>query len=114
MGAIAKVLHGLFGIIESFNDWLIQLVANCQKQGIIRTQTPPQNIVPLLIALAKAHLFDWVCCDGQFPLQSTLRKSYETFLDAAPEYRAWMWRVRSSILFEKPHSLSYHAMSLTK
>ena len=79
---------GLFGIIESFNDWLIQLVANCQKQGIIRTQTPPQNIVPLLIALAKAHLFDWVCCDGQFPLQSTLRKSYETFLDVAPECRA--------------------------
>ena len=72
VGAIAKVLHGLFGIIESFNDGLIQLVANFQKQGIIRTQTPPQNIVPLLIALAKAHLFDWVCCDGQFPLQSTL------------------------------------------
>ena len=79
---------GLFSIIESFNDWLIQLVANCQKQGIIRSQTPPQNIVPLLIALAKAHLFDWVCCDGQFPLQSTLRKSYETFLDVAPEFRA--------------------------
>ena len=25
-----------------------------------------------------------------------------------------MWRVRSSILQEKPHSLSYHAMSFTK
>ena len=40
---------------------------------------------------------------------------FSTVIDSDQALRTLsMWRVRSSILFEKPHSLSYHAMSLTK
>lgn len=37
--------------------------------------------------LAKAYLFEWVCANGAFPLQDTVRRGIETFFDVAPEYR---------------------------
>lgn len=83
-----KGISGLFSLLESFNDWLIQLAANCQKQGIVRNKTDPALLVPMQLSIAKSHLFDWVCCDGAFPLRLTVRKSLEVFLDVAPEYRS--------------------------
>ena len=78
---------GLFGLFENFNDWLIQLTANCQKQGIVRSRTDPAALVPMQLNLAKAYLFEWVCANGAFPLQDTVRRGIETFLDVAPEHR---------------------------
>lgn len=78
---------GLFGLLENFNDWLIQLTTNCQKQGIVRNKTTSTALVPMQLNLAKAYLFEWVCANGAFPLQDTVRRGIETFLDVAPEYR---------------------------
>lgn len=78
---------GLFGLLENFNDWLIQLTTNCQKQGIVRNKTTSTALVPMQLNLAKAYLFEWVYANGAFPLQDTVRRGIETFLDVAPEYR---------------------------
>lgn len=82
-----KGVTQLFRIIEDFNDWIIQLTANCQRLGIIRNLTAPDILLPMQLNLAKAILFDWVCADGAFPLRETMRTSIENFLDVAPEYR---------------------------
>lgn len=83
-----KGTGGLFTLLESFNDWLIQLTSNCQKQGIVRNKTDPALLVPMQLSIAKSHLFDWVCSNGAFPLRETVRNSLEIFLDVSPEYRA--------------------------
>lgn len=83
-----KGTGGLFTLLESFNDWLIQLASNCQKQGIVRNKTDPALLVPMQLSIAKSHLFDWVCSNGAFPLRETVRNSLEIFLDVSPEYRA--------------------------
>lgn len=82
-----KGTSGLFSLLEAFNDWLIQLTFNCQKQGIVRNKTDPALLVPMQLSIAKSHLFDWVCSNGAFPLRQTVRNSLEVFLDVSPEYR---------------------------
>lgn len=82
-----KGVTQFFRIIEDFTDWLIQLLANCQHQGIVRNMTDPSILLPMQYGLAKAHLLDWVCSNGAFPLHDTVRCTLENFLDVAPEYR---------------------------
>jgi len=77
----------LVDIIESFNEWLIQLVENCQKNGIVRNQGNAALLIPMQVNLAKAILFDWVRLDGSFDLQEKTRKDIEDFLDVSPEFR---------------------------
>ena len=82
-----KGITQFFRIIEDFSDWLIQLLTNCQHQGIIRNMTDPLILLPMQYNLCKAQLLDWVCKNGSFPLQATMRSTLEKFLDVAPEYR---------------------------
>ena len=82
-----KGITQFFRIIEDFSDWLIQLLTNCQHQGIIRNMTDPLILLPMQYNLCKAQLLDWVCKNGSFPLQATMRSTLENFLDVAPEYR---------------------------
>lgn len=76
-----------FDLLSTFNDWLIQLTANCQSLGIIRNQTLPQKLVPLQLTLAKGIFFEWVRTDGSFSLKETMRREIEVLLDVLPEYR---------------------------
>ncbi len=100
-----------FELLSTFNDWLIQLTANCQslgtyeqflaqngkilvscfsglsRLGIIRNQTLPQKLVPLQLTLAKGIFFEWVRTDGSFSLKETMRREIEVLLDVLPEYR---------------------------
>ena len=78
----------LFDILEAFNDWIVQLLANCQSSGIVGIKGNPAELVPIQLNLAKAILFDWVRSDGSFPLRETVRKNIEIFLDVKPQYRA--------------------------
>lgn len=77
----------LFDILSGFNDWLVQLLANCQKSGIVGVNGDPAKLIPLQLNLAKAELFDWVCSGGAYPLRQAVRQDIETFLDVKPEYR---------------------------
>lgn len=77
----------LFNILADFNDWLTQLLANCQKNGIARVKGNPEELVPMQLNLAKALLFDWVRSNGSFMLRETVRRNIEIFLDVPEEYR---------------------------
>ncbi len=78
----------LFDILESFNDWIALLIANCQASGIAGIKGKPAELVPIQLNLAKAILFDWVRTDDSFPLGETVRRNIEVFLDIKPQYRA--------------------------
>jgi AcrR family transcriptional regulator len=77
----------LFDILEGFNHWLVQLLVNCKKLGIVGVSGSPEELIPMQLNLAKALLFDWVRCGGEFPLRETVRHTIEVFLDVMPEYR---------------------------
>lgn len=77
----------LFNILTDFNDWLIQLLTNCQKNGLANVRGDPNELIPIQLNLAKALLFDWVRTDGSFDLRETVRSNIETFLDVPMEYR---------------------------
>lgn len=77
----------LFKILADFNEWLIRLLANCQKNGIARVKGDPEELIPMQLNLAKALLFDWVGSNGSFMLRETVRNNIETFLDVPEEYR---------------------------
>lgn len=78
---------GLFDLLTAFNDWLIQLLANCQSAGIVKNPEKPETLIPVQLNLAIAVLFDWTRKNGSFPLRRTVRETIEIFLDVLPEYR---------------------------
>lgn len=78
---------GLFDLLTAFNDWLIQLLANCQSAGIVKNPGKPETLIPVQLNLAIAVLFDWTRKNGSFPLRRTVRETIEIFLDVLPEYR---------------------------
>lgn len=78
----------LFDILSDFNDWLAQLLANCQKSGIVGVKGDPHELIPIQLNLAKAVWLDWVRSGGAFPLQETVRHDIEIFLDVKSEYRS--------------------------
>lgn len=79
--------RGLFDLLTAFNEWLVQLLANCQSAGIVKNAGKPEEVIPVQLNLAIAVLFDWTRKGGSFPLRETVRNMIETFLDVRPEYR---------------------------
>lgn len=78
----------LFDILASFNPWLVSLLQNCQGAGIVGNTGEAKELVPIQLNIAKAALFDWIRYGGGFPLEVTVRRQIETFLDVKPQYRA--------------------------
>ena len=78
---------GFFQYGSAFNDWMIRLLANCQKNGIARNQQDPSLLVPILVRAASADLLIWVCKDGNYPILEILHSQIGTILDVVPEYR---------------------------
>jgi len=91
----------LFNILADFNDWLIRLLANCQKNGIVLVKGKPEELIPMQLNLAKALLFDWVRSNGAFTLRETVRSNIEIFLDVPEEYR------HKNKLTDCPHKKPY-------
>lgn len=78
---------GMFDLLTAFNDWLVQLLANCQTAKIVKNPGKPEDLIPVQLNLAIAVLFDWTRKNGSFPLRQTVRETIEMFLDVLPEYR---------------------------
>lgn len=76
-----------FNIISDFNEWIVQLIKNCQNQGIIRNTVNPNLLIPLQVDLCIALLFNWVRSGCGFSIRAMMRERIEVFLDVCPEYR---------------------------
>lgn len=73
--------------LSAFNSWLIQLLSNCQRAGIVKNMGKPEELIPQQLAIARTILYDWSRKDGAFPLRKTVRHNIEVFLNVKPEYR---------------------------
>lgn len=78
---------GLFELYNSFNEWFAALIANCQRQGLIRNRNKPEDIVALGIRIAVGAAYAWCLTGGGFDLRSVAISEHETLYDVPPEFR---------------------------
>lgn len=78
---------GIYEGVHSIDNWLIKLMKNCQKLGIIRCDTPAEVMIPITDSLVFQVIYDWCRRKGSFPLKETARSYLETVLNVAPQYR---------------------------
>lgn len=78
---------GIYGEMDTVNDWLIPLARNAQAAGIIRCTHTAETIVPIVSDLVLQVIFNWCRCKGNFPLREKARFYTETAFDVAPEFR---------------------------
>ncbi|MBQ9066117.1 MAG: TetR/AcrR family transcriptional regulator [Clostridia bacterium] len=75
------------GFIESFNDWLITLIGNCQKNGIIGNPSDPADLLRIQLDLSKGVLLDWARNDGSYDIEDRIRQSFYRLLLVPEEYQ---------------------------
>ena len=73
--------------IYSFNDWLTQLIINCQCNNIIGNKSPAPELLHIQFDIAEAELYAWVSADGSWSLTDRVRSRFYTLLEVNPEYR---------------------------
>lgn len=78
---------GLFELFDSFNEWFAVLIRNCQKSGLIRNRSRPEDIVTLGVRIAVGAAFEWCHSGGAFDLRETALCEHELLYDVPPEYR---------------------------
>ncbi len=78
---------GIYEGVHSIDQWLIQLMRNCQNAGIIRCAVPAEVMIPITDSLVFQLIYDWCRGKGGFSLHKKARFYLETVLDVAPEYR---------------------------
>ncbi len=78
---------GLFELYNSFNEWFAALIANCQRQGLIRNKNRPEDIVALGIRIAVGAAYAWCLTGGGFDLRSVAISEHETLYDVPAEFR---------------------------
>lgn len=83
---------GIYEGCYSIDSWLVKLMKNCQKTGIIQCATPAEQMIPITDRLVIQVVYDWCRCNGKFPLKETARSYVETVLDVAPQHR---WDIRA-------------------
>ncbi len=81
---------GLFELFNSFNEWFAKLIANCQKQGLIRNKNRPEAIVALGIRIAVGAAYEWCLSGGSFDLRQVAISEHESLYDVPPEFRRKM------------------------
>lgn len=83
---------GILDLIYAFNDWFVKLIKSCQRQGLIRNATPPEDIVTLGVRIALGAAYEWCRTRGAFDLRQTALSEHETLYDVPPEYRRYSKR----------------------
>lgn len=78
---------GIYGKMDTVNNWLISLARNAQASGIIKCTCPAETIVPIVSDLMLQVIFNWCRCKGDFSLREKARFYAETIFDLAPEHR---------------------------
>lgn len=78
---------GLFELYNSFNEWFAKLIANCQRQGLIRNKNKPEDIVALGIRIAIGAAYEWCLTGGSFDLRQVAIGEHEILYDVPAEFR---------------------------
>ncbi len=78
---------GIYDQMLTARQWSVPLCENCQKQGIIRNQTPAGELMPMVTCALNNMVYEWSRLRGEYPLRENARKTVECLLDVAPEYR---------------------------
>ncbi len=78
---------GIYDHMLQARQWSLPLCENCQKQGIIRNTTPPEDLMPMVTCALNNMVYEWSRLKGEYPLRENARKTVECLLDVAPEYR---------------------------
>lgn len=74
-------------LAHSVDKWFIRLTRNCQQNGIIRSQEPPELLGPLFADLMYQGIYAWCCSGGSYPLRARTRRISELVADVAPACR---------------------------
>ncbi len=72
-------------ILQTFfvkDEWCIPLLTNCQKNHLIRTDIPPEELDQLIINVTLGLCFQWCASDGKLPLQDSVRSAIRQVLVA--------------------------------
>ena len=69
------------------DEWMTRLCRNCQQTGVILNTEPAEEIAPLSVSAVYQVCYAWAREGGNFSLRQRARKTAETVLCVAPEYR---------------------------
>jgi len=91
MGALFRLeLFGEVDILDTthkVDEWMIQLLANAQKSGVILHPEPAEIIAPLGVDVAYYTTYEWCKRRGSFNLRQAVRRRCEAAYNVAPQYR---------------------------
>lgn len=88
---------GVFDFIDSFNDWFMKLIVNCQNSGLIRNNNRPEDLVSLATRIAVAVAFEWCRTGGSFDLREVSYREQEIFYDVPKEYAKYRYIPEPSV-----------------
>ena len=77
----------ILDLTHQVDEWMIQLLRNSQKAGIVLNNEPAEIMAPLGVSLAYYTTYEWAKRKGSFNLRQVARRRAETVLNVAPEYR---------------------------
>lgn len=77
----------ILDLTHQVDEWMIQLLRNSQKAGIILSPEPAEIIAPLGVSMAYYTTYEWAKRKGSFNLRQVTRRRAEAMYNVAPEYR---------------------------
>ena len=77
----------ILDLTHQVDEWMIQLLRNSQKAGIVLNNEPAEIMAPLGVSLAYYTTYEWAKRKGSFDLRQVTRRRAEAVFSVAPEYR---------------------------
>lgn len=73
--------------VHTVDEWMITLLGNSQKAGVVLSPEPADVLAPLGVDLAYYTTYEWCKRKGEFNLRQVLRRREEAMYNLAPEWR---------------------------
>ena len=77
----------ILSMVHQVDEWMIKLLSNSQKTGIILSPEPAEHIAPLGVNMAYYTTYEWCKQMGDFNLRQVVRRRAEEIYSVAPEWR---------------------------
>lgn len=77
----------IMDMVHKVDEWMIQLLSNSQKTGVVLSAEPAEQIAPLGVNMAYYTTYEWCRRKGDFNLRKTVRKRAEAIYAIAPKWR---------------------------
>lgn len=73
--------------VHTVDEWMIKLLSNSQKTGVVLSPEPAKKLAPLGVDLAYYTTYEWCKRKGEFNLRQVVRRRAESMYNIAPEWR---------------------------